>query len=221
MTKSLKRNIISTITSKLYNFRTGIGPFGLQKKYYLELIGLANIKRGDKILDVGCGTGTLGFLAKKKYGSSIDYYAIDPNIHFLEYAQKRFIKNEFGVGLHKAVIESLPMKNESFDFVFCTLVFHHLLPNIIESGLKEINRVLKKDAKLLIFDYTKPKNIIHYFWYYLTYFWTSIIEYGNYFFQGKYINLLQNNGFGKVDTYYVSRYLPFAIYQTKKNHSLI
>jgi len=43
-----------------------------------------------------------------------------------------------------------PYENESFDFVFLTSVFTHMLPDGIENYMREIYRVLKKNGRCLI-----------------------------------------------------------------------
>jgi len=203
--------------SHLYDFRTVLGPLGLQKKYYEEMINLADIKKGDKILDIGCGTGLLGLLLKERFDDSIDFWGIDTKLYFLKAARKKAKQKGAVLKLQSGCVENIPVKTESFDFVFCTLVFHHLNPDRLNAGLKEIKRILKPNAKLIIFDYCPPQSFSHYGLVIITYLWTSIIEYGKYLFQGKLPFLLNEKGFANVEIISLSKVWPLAIYKTKKS----
>lgn len=53
-------------------------------------------------------------------------------------------------GKYKASDYKFPYANETFDFVFLTSVFTHLLPQDMERYLSEIARVLKKNGRCFI-----------------------------------------------------------------------
>ncbi len=92
-----------------------------------------------KILDVGCGTGgNLEMLAK--FGAA---EGVDVSDDALEFCRQK------GLKAHKGLAESLPFADESFDVVTALDVVEHLDDDA--AGLKEMNRVLKKDGKTLIF----------------------------------------------------------------------
>lgn len=93
-----------------------------------------------KILDVGCGTGAnLEMLAK--FG---DTTGVDVSEEALSLCKERGFEN-----VRSASAESLPFDDENFDFVTALDVVEHLDDDV--TGLKEMNRVLKKDGKALFF----------------------------------------------------------------------
>ncbi len=92
-----------------------------------------------KILDVGCGTGgNLEML--EKFGAA---EGVDVSAAALEFCKSK------GLKVHKGLAENLPFEDESFDLVTALDVVEHLDDDIV--GLKEMNRVLKKDGRTLIF----------------------------------------------------------------------
>jgi SAM-dependent methyltransferase len=92
-----------------------------------------------KILDVGCGTGAnLEMLAQ--FGES---EGVDVSDDALEFCKAK------GLKAHKGLAERLPFEDASFDLVTALDVVEHL-DNDVE-GLREMNRVLKKDGRALMF----------------------------------------------------------------------
>lgn len=100
----------------------------------------AAIPRKDlSILDVGCGTGAnLEMLAQ--FGDS---EGVDVSDDALAFCRAK------GLKVHKGLAEELPFGDESFDVVTALDVVEHLDDDI--AGLREMNRVLKKDGRTLIF----------------------------------------------------------------------
>jgi len=91
------------------------------------------------ILDVGCGTGgNLEML--EKFGAA---EGVDVSDDALEFCKLK------GLTVHKGLAERLPFADESFDVVTALDVVEHLDDDV--AGLKEMQRVLKKDGKTLIF----------------------------------------------------------------------
>lgn len=95
-----------------------------------------------KLLDVGCGNGNV--LAALE-DTKIELYGIDLSENMINEAKNRLGSN---VDLCIGDAEKLPYQDDYFDVVVCNASFHHY-PNP-EVVLKDMHRVLKKGAKLLI-----------------------------------------------------------------------
>ncbi len=111
------------------------------------------INSGDKILDIGCGTGRHTSAAYRLHGISI--VGTDPCFEDLIQADKRLKLHdrlgEHGGGvwcLAAGDILRLPYKNGRFDLVICSEVLEHI-ENYLEA-LDEIVRVLKPGCNLVI-----------------------------------------------------------------------
>lgn len=99
------------------------------------------IKKGDKVLDLGCGPASLWYRFIKI--KSIDLIGVDISPNMIGVAKKLYPNNKFKVG----DTENIPFKDKTFDVVICSSVLHHL-PKTNDS-FKEIGRVLKSGGILV------------------------------------------------------------------------
>jgi ubiquinone/menaquinone biosynthesis C-methylase UbiE len=131
-------------------------------RYLTEFGGL---KPTDRILDVGCGVGRIAIplITYLKEGGSYEGFDIDvgeitwaTRTIASKYRNFRFqLANVYNSsynpkGQYNASEYRFPYENESFDFVFLSSVFTHMLPKDMENYFSEISRVLKKGGKCLI-----------------------------------------------------------------------
>jgi len=99
------------------------------------------IKKGDKVLDLGCGPASLWpYLPKIR---DIDLVGVDVSPAMIREAKKVYPKGKFLV----ADSEKLPFSDETFDVIVCSSVLHHL-PTPTKT-FKEIRRILKPYGKLI------------------------------------------------------------------------
>ncbi|MCM8818100.1 MAG: class I SAM-dependent methyltransferase [Candidatus Omnitrophica bacterium] len=129
-------------------------------EYYLteriKLIQKILSKSKVKILDVGCGTGTLIYHLNKL---GYDAYGIDNSFKMVEIANK---KNPGKV--KKGDMLNLEFKNQSFDLVISIVSLHHLGNlNRVEKAVNEMIRVTKKSGFILIWEH----NPFNPYWYFL------------------------------------------------------
>jgi ubiquinone/menaquinone biosynthesis C-methylase UbiE len=119
-------------------------------------IELAEIKEGETVLEVGCGTGVMSVLARLKTGNRGKVHGIDIADKMIKQARKKAEKLGLDIDFKVSSIDSLPFPDNHFDVVIASMMFHHLPVNIKENGLKEIYRVLKGDGRLLLSDFSTP-----------------------------------------------------------------
>ena len=124
---------------------------------------LAGLTQHDRVLDLGCGTGRMALpLTQYLDGGTYDGFDIAKpaiawcrNVYTRRYPHFHFhhadIHNELynRRGRQRAEHFQLPFQKETFDFVFLTSVFTHMLPDAIENYLAEITRVMKPDGRCL------------------------------------------------------------------------
>jgi ubiquinone/menaquinone biosynthesis C-methylase UbiE len=122
-----------------------------------RVIDLAQLAPGQRMLDLGCGTGTLVLMAERRHpGATVIGVDGDPTILAIARgkAQRAGIPAQFDEGMAYA----LPYTDGWFDAVVSTLTFHHLMPDQQERALAEVRRVLRPDGRLVIADLTRPHN---------------------------------------------------------------
>jgi ubiquinone/menaquinone biosynthesis C-methylase UbiE len=134
---------------------------GMEGRFRRRIIEAANLSRGDRVLDVGCGTGTLAINAAKAVGPDGRVDGIDPSPEMIARARSKAQASGQGVQFQEAGIESLPFPDHSFDSVLSSLVFHHLDGPLQQAGLAEIHRVLAPGGRLTIIDFGGQGPLFH------------------------------------------------------------
>lgn len=130
--------------------------FGYRQR--VKIVKLLNLKNGDKVLDVGCGTGSLLIVAKK-LNPEIIATGIDIDEKILKIAKNKMQKENLKINFTKTSADKLPFGDSSFDVVVSTLVFHHLSLDVKKRTLEEVKRILKKNGRFLLVDFGKTDNI--------------------------------------------------------------
>lgn len=122
-------------------------------------LDVAQIKSGDSVLDVGCGTGDLTIRAKARVGAAGRVQGIDAAPGMVAVARQKGAQAEIDVDFRAGVIEALPFPDDHFDAVLSSLMMHHLPDALKQRGLAEIYRVLKPDGTVTIVDFRRPTSL--------------------------------------------------------------
>jgi ubiquinone/menaquinone biosynthesis C-methylase UbiE len=116
-----------------------------------ELVGQAGLQPLHRVLDIGCGTGTLAILVKSRY-PHVDVTGLDPDPKALARARRKALRSGVMVRFDRGFSESLPYDGEFFDRVFSSMMLHHLDSPAKERTLREVLRVLEPGGRLLLLD---------------------------------------------------------------------
>ena len=131
---------------------TSLGHAGLLRRMTVDN---ALIQPGNRVLDVGCGTGEVALLAKTRTEAG-KVHGIDPAPEMIAVARNKAVRKKLEIDFQVGVIESLPFPDASMDVVTSSLMMHHLPENLKVRGLAEVYRVLKPSGRLLIADFLRP-----------------------------------------------------------------
>lgn len=104
------------------------------------------------VLDVACGTGDLAIELQK--GAKAKVFGTDFCRPMLEIAFGKNEKNDFPIPYVEADGMNLSFADESFDAV--TIAFGLRNFSNWEEGLRELYRILKKDGKLVVLEFSTP-----------------------------------------------------------------
>jgi ubiquinone/menaquinone biosynthesis C-methylase UbiE len=135
-----------------YDTLVKLMSFGKDKAIRKASVELAQINPGDKVLDVGCGTGDLTLEAKKLAGSTGEVHGTDASPNMIGQARQKTARTGIDVTFQVGLVEDIDFPENQFDVVLSSLMMHHLPDGLKQEGLAEIYRVLKPGGRLLIVD---------------------------------------------------------------------
>ena len=124
-----------------------------------RLVEQSRIKRGDRILDLGCGTATLTVLIKRSHPDA-EVVGLDGDSRILEIARRKAAKEGLEIKLDEGMSYELPYADNSFDRVLSSLFFHHLTRENKARTLNEVFRILRPGGELHVADFGKPQNAL-------------------------------------------------------------
>lgn len=120
-----------------------------------SLLMHARVAPGERVLDVGCGTGTL-LLQLASQVREARVAGVDADPEMLRQAEAKAAAAGIAMDLTPAWADALPFGDGTFDAVLSSLFFHHLQPADKEQSLREIWRVLRPGGRVLIADFGQP-----------------------------------------------------------------
>ena len=120
-----------------------------------ELVKQYNLKKGDRVLDVGCGKGFLMYdLMQAVPGIHVE--GIDISKYSIENA-----KEEVKLYLKVAPAQKLPYEDNSFDLVISINTLHNLYLYDLKKAIQEIERVCKKNKYVVVEGYRNEREKVN------------------------------------------------------------
>ena len=126
---------------------------GRERAFRQKILDLARLTPADSILDVGCGTGTLAISAKEHVGASREVRGIDASAAMIARARRKAKAAGVDVTFENAVVEAIPFPDGTFDVVLSTLMLHHLPRAVRDQCAREMRRVAKPRARVVVVDF--------------------------------------------------------------------
>lgn len=146
----VKPEKIPGIVASFYNGMAAKGFSGLYQRLAEEIV--TEIKSGN-ILDIGTGPGYLP-IEIARLNSQLNITGIDLSTRMINIAKENARSAKIEIAKFEvADAHELPFSNDSFDFVFSSMSFHHWRDK--EQVFKEIIRVLKNDCSAYIWDFRR------------------------------------------------------------------
>lgn len=124
-----------------------------------QLADLASVRRGQRVIDVGCGTGALtGELVARLGPDAVA--AVDPSEPFVAATRARHPS----VDVRRAPAEQMPFPDEAFDAALAQLVVHLMKDPV--AGLTEMTRVTRRGGVVAacVWDHGGVSGPLHLFW---------------------------------------------------------
>lgn len=133
--------ILNKIPKKAVESFAGVG-------YYFDL---AEVRKGELVLDLGCGSGMDAFYAGLKVGETGKVIGLDMTLEQIEKSGKLARQGNYNhITFLKSYIEDVPLKSNSIDTVISNGVIN--LSSKKRKVFYETSRVLKTGGKLILSD---------------------------------------------------------------------
>jgi cyclopropane fatty-acyl-phospholipid synthase-like methyltransferase len=116
------------------------------------LIDQARLGPGQRVLEIGCGTGNLMMLVKSLH-PAVDLVGLDPDPKALDRARRKADRRRVAVTLDRGYADELPYPDGSFDRVLSALMLHHLQRDEKSRALHQVRRVLRPGGSLHVLDF--------------------------------------------------------------------
>ena len=127
-----------------------------ERRFREALLRQANLSHGMRVLDVGCGTGSLLVLLVR-YHPTLQAIGIDPDDTALRFARKKTVSQGLPLEFERASADALPFDQHSMDRVLSTLAFHHMPRVTKRAAFAECFRVLRPLGELHLADFGPPQ----------------------------------------------------------------
>jgi len=138
-----------------YDLMNDLMSLGIHRVWKRYFVGTAQVKRGDRVLDLAGGTGDIAALLKDRVGPEGEIVLGDINAGMLSVGRDRLTNRGLVGGLDyvQCNAESLPFPDQSFDLV--TIAFG--LRNVTDkdAGLREMFRVLKVGGQARVLEFSE------------------------------------------------------------------
>jgi ubiquinone/menaquinone biosynthesis methyltransferase len=151
------RGLFATIADR-YDLITALLSYGQDARWKKKLVAMADVKRGERALDLASGTGDIAFAVAARGAKAI---GLDITHRMLQLAHLR--QGYGGRARSAAHVEfitgdmtSLPFISASFDLVTTGYGLRNV-PDL-NAAIDEIARVLKPGGRLLSLDFNRPEN---------------------------------------------------------------
>ncbi len=148
--------------------------FGKLNQILETVIKAADLSPGDRMLDVGCGSGRLLIEASRRF-PECRFHGVDATPGMIDRARTAAAEQNSPVTFNTGLVQTLPFDDASLDAVVSSFLIHHLPDEIADDAFVEMNRVLKPGGRLVIADYGRPESL----WGYIASFpmWWNFYEY--------------------------------------------
>jgi demethylmenaquinone methyltransferase/2-methoxy-6-polyprenyl-1,4-benzoquinol methylase len=134
-----------------YDLVNDLQSLGLHRRWKKRVVSMAGVKKGEKALDICCGTGDITF-ALERAGAEV--VGLDFSPPMLAVAQKRAQRNQSAAQFVTGDAMNLPFGDSTFEIVTIGYGLRNLAS--WERGLEEMIRVARPGGRLLALDFGKP-----------------------------------------------------------------
>ncbi len=146
------RGVFDSVASK-YDVMNDLMSMGMHRAWKAYTVAVANLKAGDRVLDIAGGTGDLSRAFAKKVGETGMVVHTDINEAMLRQGRNRLLDEGLILPTNLCDAEKLPYKAGSFDLVSVAFGLRNMTHKDV--ALAEMCRVLRPGGRLLVLEFSK------------------------------------------------------------------
>ena len=146
------RGVFDSVAPK-YDLMNDLMSVGMHRSWKAYTVLVANVKNGQKVLDIAGGTGDLALAFAPKVGSTGQVVHTDINEAMLREGRNRLLDAGVNVPTLACDAEQLPFADGYFDVVTVAFGLRNMTHK--DAALEEMRRVLKPGGKLLVLEFSK------------------------------------------------------------------
>ena len=147
----------------IVDFLENMLSFGQQEAILDSTLTAADLRPGESLVDIGCGTGKLVVAAAAmlgdQHGGRSHVLGIDATPGMIELAIVRAHDTGVAADFQVGIAEALPLADGAADAVTSSYFFHHLPSEVKPQALREMWRVLAPGGRLVITDYARARGL--------------------------------------------------------------
>lgn len=154
------KEVFNSVANK-YDVMNDLMSFGLHRLWKQKAVNICNPQNGQTILDLAGGTGDLTKLLHKRIGNNGKIIIADINEEMLKVGEAKLLDQGICSNIEYKVADAqeLPFEDNTFDRIIIGFGLRNVTRK--DLALKEMYRCLKPAGKLVILEFSKPKEIIN------------------------------------------------------------
>lgn len=149
--------VFHSVASK-YDVMNDLMSFGLHRLWKAFTVSQANVRPGQRVLDIAGGTGDLALEFAKRAGDTGQVWLSDINSSMLRVGRDRVLDKGRMIPCVQLDAEHIPFPNSFFDLVTVSFGLRNMTHK--EIALKEMARVTKPGGKTMVLEFSQPVEAI-------------------------------------------------------------
>jgi demethylmenaquinone methyltransferase/2-methoxy-6-polyprenyl-1,4-benzoquinol methylase len=152
---ALVKGVFDSVASQ-YDIMNDLMSLGIHRIWKRVAVQLANVRNGEKVLDLAGGTGDLTALFHQRVGQHGEVVLADINAQMLRTGRDRLINRGISRGIRYAQVnaECLPFADNSFDCVCIGFGLRNVTDK--DAALRSMTRVLKPGGRVIVLEFSHP-----------------------------------------------------------------
>ena len=135
-----------------------IRAWGAMSRMRSSVIDALDLRPGLRLLELGSGSGRLAIEIKRRH-PEVTIDAVDADLSMVTRAKRNAARAGVSISFHEGCMTRLPELG-TFDRIYSTMVFHHLLPAAKQEALTDAKRVLRPDGSFVVADFGRPRDAL-------------------------------------------------------------